>query len=277
MSRSSQVHTISETGPHSRVPLGALAEPGQPALQPEQHRPNDERGQSSAAGSTINLARVLPTVLAVVPPEDRQLAERTLIVPLITGHGVDLTDVIGAQASTAFGFVIVDGVVLKETTLAQQSALELLGPGDLLAPPLSAGRQLESQALSRYLAHGPVSLAVIETHFRLATRRWPGIADVLLDRLGLQAHRTSQHLAMLHLPRVEDRIAALFTELAERFGRVTPEGILIDLPLTHDVIGGLVASRRPTATIALQKLAADGLLERLDDKRWKLARRILSA
>lgn len=220
---------------------------------------------------------MLPAVLASVPPEDRQLAERTLIVPLITGQGADLTDLIDAQAPAASGFVIVDGVVLKETTLAHRSALELLGPSDVLAPPLNAVREPNSRTASRYLAHGPVSLAVIETHFRPAARRWPGITDILLDRLGLQTHRASQHLAMLHLPHVEDRVTALFTELAERFGRVTAEGILIDLPLTHELIGGLVARRRPTATIALQELAAKGVLQRLDDKRWKLARRILSA
>ena len=84
------------------------------------------------------------------------------------------------------------------------------------------------------------------------------------------------HLAMLHLPRVEDRIIALFSDLADRFGRMTTDGILIDLPLTHDLIGGLVAGRRPTVTLALRQLACDGRLQRLDDGRWKLARRTVS-
>jgi CRP-like cAMP-binding protein len=84
------------------------------------------------------------------------------------------------------------------------------------------------------------------------------------------------HAAMLHQPRVEDRLIALFADLAERFGHVTAEGILVAVPLTHDIIGGLVASRRPTVTLALHKLASDGVLERVDGNRWKLARSIAS-
>jgi CRP/FNR family transcriptional regulator, cyclic AMP receptor protein len=84
------------------------------------------------------------------------------------------------------------------------------------------------------------------------------------------------HLAMLHDSRAEDRVSALFADLAERFGHMTADGIMIDLPLTHEIIGGLIGSRRPTVTLALQKLASDGVLERLQDNRWKLARTIVS-
>ncbi|HSO99644.1 MAG TPA: helix-turn-helix domain-containing protein, partial [Solirubrobacteraceae bacterium] len=46
----------------------------------------------------------------------------------------------------------------------------------------------------------------------------------------------------------------------------------IDLPLNHELIGRLTASRRPTATLALQRLYDEGLLTRLaDNSSWKLA------
>ena len=64
---------------------------------------------------------------------------------------------------------------------------------------------------------------------------------------------------------------ALFADLAQRFGRMTPEGIVIELPLTHQIIGDLVGSRRPTVSLALQSLAEGGVLKRLDDGRWHLA------
>ena len=96
----------------------------------------------------------LPEIIARVPAQDRLLAEHTLIVPLISVGDDDLAEAIGRQIPEAFDFLIVDGVVLKETTLAGRSALELLGPGDLLAPPLTAARQPGSRAISRYLAHG---------------------------------------------------------------------------------------------------------------------------
>ena len=227
--------------------------------------------------ATAGLVAALPEILAGVPAEDRLLAERTLIVPLVSARNVDLADVISTQIPGAFGLLIVDGVVLKETTLARRPALELLGRGDLLAPPLTPAHQLESRAVSRYLAHGPVSLAALEDQVRQAAQRWPGIADFLHDRLARQTHHASMHLAMLHLPRIEERLIALFSDLAERFGHMAPDSILIELPLTHEIIGGLVAGRRPTVTLALQELASNGLIARLEGNRWKLDRSILAA
>lgn len=82
------------------------------------------------------------------------------------------------------------------------------------------------------------------------------------------------HVAVLHQPRVEDRVVALFVDLAERFGRVTPDGVTIDLSLTHELIGQLVGSRRPTVSLALQVLAAEGVLSRRSE-RWELAHGVM--
>ena len=228
-------------------------------------------GRSAAVPSAVSLTAAFPEIARAVPPEDRQDAEHTLIAPVLGARDEDLANVFATVAHDVFDFLNIDGVVLKETTLAHRSAFELLGPGDFLAPPLGALRQAESRALSHYLAHGPVSLAVIDGRFRKAARRWPGLFDILHDRLGQQTHRASMHLAMLHLPRTEDRIKSLFADLAERFGRVTADGILIDLSLTHEIIGGLVGSRRPSVSLALHTLASEGLLIRLGPDRWKVA------
>lgn len=221
----------------------------------------------------MDLIAAWPELTAVIPPDEMQLARHVLVAHVVAVHDRDPFEVLGRRARGAFGYLLVDGVVLKTTTLAGRSALELLGPGDLLAPPLSAARQIESPAVSRYLAHGTASVAVLDDRFRQAARRWPGLSDCLHDRLGRQIHRASRQLAILHLPRVEDRIVALFAELAERFGRMTADGIVIDLLLTHQAIGDLVGSRRPTISLALHGLAENGLLDRREGNRWILAAR----
>jgi len=58
---------------------------------------------------------------------------------------------------------------------------------------------------------------------------------------------------------------ALMWLLAESWGRVTPAGIRLPLSLSHEVLGGLIGSRRPTVTLALTKLAEQGSLTRQDD------------
>lgn len=230
---------------------------------------DDEREPTPHAAS-VGLLDVLPEIAATIPPQDRELAERTLMMPRLVARDVDLAQTLAHTGANSFDFLVVEGVVLKETRLSNRAALELLGPGDVLGPPLSALRQIESRAVSRYLAHGAVTVAELGARFRQAARRWPGLSDVLLDRLARQTHRASMHLAMLHLPRIEDRIIALFSDLAERFGHMTSDGALIDLDLTHEMIGRLVGSRRSTVTLALQSLGGAGTLVRRDDGRWIL-------
>lgn len=236
---------------------------------------HDER-EPSAPAAAVSLFDVLPEIAATIPSEDHELAERTLMAPRLFARDVDLAETLGHTGANGFDFLVIEGVVLKETRLSNRAALELLGPGDVLGPPLNAVHQIESRAVSRYLAHGPVTLAELGSRFRAAARRWPGLSDVLLDRLARQTHQASMHLAMLHLPRVEDRLIALFSDLAERFGQMTSEVALIDLDLTHGLIGRLVASRRPTVSIALQTLAENGTLVRRSDGRWALDSKAIS-
>jgi CRP/FNR family transcriptional regulator, cyclic AMP receptor protein len=220
--------------------------------------------------SGVSLLRVWPDIAGRLAPEERKVARRFLAAPLVRARDEDLAGALAVERD-AFDFVVVEGTVLKETTLASSSALELLGPGDVLAPPLNAIRQLEFRAVSRYLALGDVSIATLGLRFERTAVRWPELSAFVQRQIAEQAHRASMHLAMLHLPRAEDRILALFVDLGDRFGRVSPDGILIDLPLSHELIGRLIASRRSTATLALQNLYQRGLLTRLADNSWKLA------
>lgn len=242
-------------------------------------RVSDYRWRARVAGGVsvgVSLAAEWPELFEAAPAEERELAEQTLLSPVLSARDVDLAELISTQTPRAFAFMIIDGLVFKESRLADRSALELLGPDDLFAPPPTAVRQLASRSASRYLARGRVSMIALGDQFRQAALRWPGISDVLHERLGRQTHRASMHLAILHLPRLEDRVLALFADLAERFGRISPHGIVIDLPLTHELIGRMVGGRRPTVTLALQRLASDGLLQRPDGGCWYLDRSVIS-
>ena len=57
------------------------------------------------------------------------------------------------------------------------------------------------------------------------------------------------------LTRVERRLKALFWHLAERWGRVSGDGVIVPLALTHRILGQLVGARRPTVSTALSELA----------------------
>jgi len=54
----------------------------------------------------------------------------------------------------------------------------------------------------------------------------------------------------------------LLWALAERWGRVSPEGVRVPVSLPHRTLATLVGARRPSVTTALTALAREGLVER---------------
>ena len=63
---------------------------------------------------------------------------------------------------------------------------------------------------------------------------------------------------------------ALFWHLAERWGRMTAEGVVMPLTLSHRLLGELVGARRPTVSAALGELAHEGRLVRRRSGDWLL-------
>lgn len=62
----------------------------------------------------------------------------------------------------------------------------------------------------------------------------------------------------------------LFWHLADRFGRVTSEGTVVPLRLSHSDIAELIGSQRPSVSVRLSDLAKRGILARRRDRTWVL-------
>lgn len=77
--------------------------------------------------------------------------------------------------------------------------------------------------------------------------------------------------AISQLNGVERRVLAVFWHLAERWGHVSPDGIVVPLCLPHRVVAQLVGARRPTVSTALGRLMRQGRNSRRDDGGWVLA------
>jgi DNA-binding IclR family transcriptional regulator len=68
-------------------------------------------------------------------------------------------------------------------------------------------------------------------------------------------------------------LLVLLWHLADRFGKVTPEGTHVPLPLSHSDLAELVGAARPSVSVALKQLAEDGLVWRhSSDGSWMLSR-----
>jgi CRP-like cAMP-binding protein len=91
---------------------------------------------------------------------------------------------------------------------------------------------------------------------------YPEVAAELVGRALERSRRLATLMAIAQQPRLDQRVWLLFWELADRYGRVHPDGVHIDLRLTHEVISHLVAARRPSVSTALSALASRGILRR---------------
>jgi hypothetical protein len=116
----------------------------------------------------------------------------------------------------------------------------------------------------------PTTLAVLGARWLAAVARWPQLSVALQRRVDVLARRMATHQAISQLPRVEDRLLALLLHLAEDWGRMTSEGVVVDLVLTHAELGRLAGARRPTVSLALAQLDREGAVRRREDGSWLL-------
>jgi CRP/FNR family cyclic AMP-dependent transcriptional regulator len=170
----------------------------------------------------------------------------------------------------ALGFLLLEGVLARDIILAGSTCTDLLGEGDVLQPWVPAGEGGLVRHHVRWHVLSPVQLAVLDESFARSLARWPQVMRALLERVVRRTVRMSIHQALLHLSPVETRLLVLFWHLAERWGHVTPHGISIRLHISHELLGHLVGSRRPSVTTALRRIDESGLIVRKTDSTWLL-------
>jgi CRP-like cAMP-binding protein len=208
-----------------------------------------------------------PALAEGLSAEELALARRALVLP---SSRVDAEELVEPppEAHGGVGLLIVDGAVMRHVELAERCCAEVLGPGDVLGPA-GAGAELLDAPIT-YRALHPTTLVALDARFGLVARRWPRLAVNLHERMVAQQTRGAVHAAIAQLPRVGQRIVAVLWHLAERWGRVTPEGVVVSLDLTHKVLGRLVGAQRPSVTLAVGELEADGDVSRTTDGQWLL-------
>lgn len=174
------------------------------------------------------------------------------------------------EDSGAVGFVLAEGAIVRDVLMAGSVASDLLGPGDV------AGLGEDDTALVpvelRWTASAPSRVAVLDPRLLAALEAWPAVTARLLARATRQTSTLGVLRAISQLPRVDQRLLALFWHLAEHWGRVGRDGIVVRLALTHETLGRMVGARRPTVSLALKELATAGTVVRRLDGAWVLRR-----
>ena len=163
------------------------------------------------------------------------------------------------------GFLIVDGLLSRDVQVLGRRCVELLGHGDVMRPWQWDDEGSHVRAEVGWVVLEPSRLAVLDQGLVTRMAPWPQLGLELFNRGTRRAHALAVALAIAHHPRVDDRLLLTLWHLAERWGRVTPEGIVVPLPLSHQRLADLVGAHRPSVTTAMGELTPAGAISRRDE------------
>jgi CRP-like cAMP-binding protein len=221
---------------------------------------------------SVQLLEEDPDLGALLAPERRAEAAEALVVRsqrLAVGSW-DVSRLRNLGAGHV-GLLLLDGVLARDVIVADLVSAELLGPGDLVRPwGDPAGESTLLPVDVEWWVLSAARVAVLDRSFAVRSARWPEITAALFQRQSERVLRLATQQAVSQLTRVDRRLLALFWHLAERWGRVGAEGVVVPLALTHRILGQLIGARRPTVSTALGELAERGDLVRRSDGSWLL-------
>lgn len=168
------------------------------------------------------------------------------------------------------GLLVVDGLLAREVTVGAHACAELLGPGDVLQPWLRIGPDNSVATDVVWDVLTPMVAAVLDRKLVRHAARWPEISAAVARRLGRRTHWLAFQLAVCALRSLDHRLLLVLWHLADRWGRVTSDGVRLDVRLTHDTLAAAVGARRPSVSVALKRLTDQGRVQSCPGSRWVL-------
>lgn len=176
-----------------------------------------------------------------------------------------------ALADSAYlGLVMIEGRLAGRVGVGARRHVEIVGPGDVVQPWVSGVETANIPNPPDWRVLQELQVAVLDRRFAAIAGRWPAITRALLERLVLRSRRLVFQLAILSVPQIATRIELVMWHFADRWGRVTSDGIVLELPLSHELLSQVVGSQRPSVTTALSDLRQRGRVARRDDGCWVL-------
>jgi CRP/FNR family cyclic AMP-dependent transcriptional regulator len=168
------------------------------------------------------------------------------------------------------GLLVLDGLLLRRVGIDGRFGAELLADGDLLRPWQGQDAAPILSRTTGWRVLETTRLARLDAPTARLMAAYPELTGKLVGRALERSRNLAVNMAIVQQPRVTTRLHMLFWHLADRWGRVGSEGVIVPLRLTHTVLADLVAARRPTVTSSLSELARRGFV-RASGRGWLLS------
>jgi CRP/FNR family transcriptional regulator len=153
--------------------------------------------------------------------------------------------------------------VTRLSTEGKTVILALLGPGDMIGE--AAWETGEHDSYAETLEDSKIYQIGREA-FQSFIRENPEFGIRFIQIIGARLKQAQARIEDLVFRQVPSRVARLLLSLAESHGKVTPKGIRVEFPLTHQEIADLVGSSRVTVTQILNRFRSSHWIE-IESKR----------
>ena len=172
--------------------------------------------------------------------------------------------------SGQLGVLVIEGLMIRDVAIVRSTCAELVGRGDVLHPwdDLREGAPVRAEIEWRVLE--PAKLALLDNRFVRAAGAYPEVIAALVLRAVARSQSLAVSLAISCLMGVKLRLSVLLWHLADRWGRVGPEGVSVPLALTHRMIARLVGASRQSVSAALKELENEGAISKRSQGGWTL-------
>jgi hypothetical protein len=159
------------------------------------------------------------------------------------------------------GLLVLDGLLLRRVGVDGRYGAEVLGDGDLLRPWQGEDAQPTLPLTTGWQVLQPARVAVLDRRVARRLARYPDLTGGLVGRALQRSRHLAVNIAIVHQARVDVRLSMLLWHLADRWGTVTPQGIVLPLELNHTMLEPRDA--RPSAPHYPSSPLADSLPELL--------------
>jgi CRP/FNR family transcriptional regulator, cyclic AMP receptor protein len=211
-----------------------------------------------------------PSLLERLSSREAEAARHATVVEAVWLDRGELEPPVIRADDVDLGLLVLQGLLLHRIEHVARRAVELLGPGDLIRPWQPSDVAASLPMRTTWVVCEPTRLALLDRRFAKETARWPGVLPALLDRMNTRIVSLALQLALARVPRLDTRLLCLLWHLADRWGRMERDGVIIWLRLSHQTLADLVPARRPSVTHALGDLRGAHVLIRLSPDRWLL-------
>ena len=162
---------------------------------------------------------------------------------------------------------VADGVLLlsegrvricDSTPEGKQLILAFIEPGELFGELSLIDQQPREERAEAALASTVILIS--GDAIQRVLQSVPALSLGITKLIGFRRRRIERRLKTLLFRSNRERLVHLLLELAEQYGSVRADGILIDIRLSHQDLANIIGSTRETVTVTLGELQGEGMI-----------------